>query len=261
MTQQSEILTEQEVKELSQALKANFNQLTYKAEFDADRKAVPVRSKLLKLSAVAASVAAVLAYSLLGNTSSSPAWSAVPIAVSEANQAAILKSCTSLLPLNSVQTSLHLTDFRGTFGSAILGSADSVTGELKSWGCDFTKSDDNTFKAFQINQAKFIPPVYTTSSTMSVPSHTLMLSNSKPVYEQIVWTGGDQIDGVKVPASQLILGSFENGANSVKVACPNLPTAMASISNSGSGLFSIWVPSASQDCKVTFFDKSGQEIK
>lgn len=68
------------------------------------------------------------------------------------------------------------------------------------------------------------------------------------------------IDGVKIPASQIIMGTFTNGAYSVQVKCPSLPSATAALSSRSAGVFSIWIPSSSAQCQIFYFDKSGQPL-
>lgn len=258
MSPNFEILTETEISELSSAIKSDLNKLTYNAEFDPTYKPSRNTSKFVKLSGVAAAVTAVLAYSLIGNSSVSPAWSDTPIAIGEATQNEILNSCASLLPVSATQPTIHLTDYRGTFGNAVIGTMDADTSRLRSWNCNFTKTESESFKAIEINETKFISPEYTHTGTLVYPSaHS---GSSTPIYEQIVWNGGGVIDGVQIPASQLFLGTFSNGTYSVKVNCPGIPESTASISHAESGIFSIWVPSNSSECSIVFLDKSGKEL-
>lgn len=256
MTTDYEILSDEEISNLSVKIKSELNHLTYNAEFAPMAKSSWNNTRFFKLAGVAATVTAVLAYSLMGNSAVSPAWSETPISVSEANQKEILNSCTSMLPSSATHPTMHLTDFRGTFGDAVLGTEDANTKFLRSWSCYFTYSETQGFKALEVNEQKFISPVYTHTSVFPVA----MPFPSKPIYEITVWNGGDVIDGVKIPASQLYLGSFANGAYSVKVSCPDIPIATASISETDNGIFSIWVPSNSPDCAISFLDQNGVKI-
>lgn len=255
MTSTPEQLTQQEVTELSAQLKLALRPIELDKPFEEHHTLATRRPKVWALSGVAASVVAIIAYAIVGQVAPTPAWSSTPITVDDARQRIILDSCENLLPPTAKNPKIHLLDFRGAYGDAVLVTTSINPPSSESWTCHFIKPQGAPFKAIAVNQAKYIFPEIT------YPNSAITAGGiSIPVIESIVWRGGDLIDGVKIPASQIIMGTFTNGAYSVQVKCPSLPSATAALSSRSAGVFSIWIPSSSTQCQIFYFDKSGKPL-
>ncbi|HUW88120.1 MAG TPA: hypothetical protein VMW30_07080 [Candidatus Paceibacterota bacterium] len=275
MSTSPDLLTEKEIHELSAQLKASLNPLTFDKPFVEYKKRQSNHARQWTLSGVAAAFIAIAAYSVIGQLSVAPAWSASPLKVSAANEAAILTSCSLFLPkaLQSGQASslehpkVHLVDFRSDYGDAVLITGGMNPQTTRTWTCHFIKPKNSKFKAIDLSEAKFSysyvagnPKKIIPGPSISATAAILTPTNIKRRESvSVVWRGGDSFDGVKIPASQIMSGPVIFGAVSVKVKCPNLPSAEAAISNTG-GIFSIWIPSTSPKCLVTYFDQNGKII-
>lgn len=275
MSTSPDLLTDKEIQELSAQLKASLNPLTFDKPFVEYKKRQSNHAKQWTLSGVAAAFIAVIAYSVIGQSSLAPAWSASPLRVSAANEAVILTTCSLLLPealqSGQVPTSehpkVHLVDFRSNYGDAVLITGGLNPQTTRTWTCHFIKPKDSKFKAIDLSEAKFsysyiagnpqktIPgPGLTATATAEIPTSANIMRRESV---SVVRRGGDSFDGVKIPASQIMSGPVIDGAISVKVKCPNLPSAEAAMSKTG-GRFSIWIPSTSPKCLVTYIDQNGK---
>ena len=280
MSTSPDLLTEKEIQELSAKLKASLNPLTFDKPFVEYKKLQSSHARQWTLSGVAAAFIAIIAYSVIGQSSVAPAWSASPLKVSAANEAAILTTCSLLLPeaLQSGQVpssdrpKVHLVDFRSDYGDAVLITGGMNPQTTRTWTCHFIKPKNSKFKAIDLSEAKFSysyiagnPKIINTehgiSATAAIPTASIPTSSNIKRRESVsvVWRGGDSFDGVKIPASQIISGPVIYGAVSVQVKCPNLPSAEAALSKT-SGIFSIWIPSTSPKCLVTYIDQNGKTI-
>jgi hypothetical protein len=277
MSTPPELLTENEIHELSAKLKASLNPLTFDKPF-VEYKRQSNRATQWTLSGVAAAFIAVIAYSVIGQLGVAPAWSASPLKVSAANEAEILSTCSLLLPKalrsgqvpSSEDPKVHLVDFRSDYGDAVLITGGMNPQTTRTWTCHFIKPKNSKFNAIDLSEAKFSynyvagnPKVINTSQGISAAAAipTAPIASGANIARResvsVVWRGGDSFNGVKIPASQIMSGPVIFGAVSVKVKCPNLPSAEAAISNNG-GIFSIWIPSTSPKCVVTYIDRNGK---
>ncbi|MEJ0014550.1 MAG: hypothetical protein WDN07_03065 [Actinomycetota bacterium] len=120
--------TEKEIHELSAQLKISLSPLTFDRPFVEYKKRQSKQATRWTISGIAAAIIAILTYSIVDQLSIAPAWSASPLKVSTTNEAAILTTCSLLLPeeLQSKQVAssdrpkIHLVDFRSDYGDAVL---------------------------------------------------------------------------------------------------------------------------------------------
>src|ERR1700693_4979461 len=98
MSTSPEHLTETEIRELSSKLKSSLNALTFNKPFVEYKKHTSTPVTRWTLSGVAAAIIAIVTYTVFGQSSMAPAWSASPLKVSAANERAILTACVEVLP-------------------------------------------------------------------------------------------------------------------------------------------------------------------
>src|ERR1700694_5708631 len=209
-----DLLTEEEIQDLSAQLKASLNPLTFNRPIVENNKRQSNHARQWTLSGVAAAFIAIIAYSVIGQLSVAPAWSALPLKVSASNEAAILTTCSLLLPKTlqsgQVQSSedpkVHLVDFRSNYGDAVLITGGLNPQSTRTWTCHFIKPMNSKFKAIDLNEAKFSFSYIAGNPTNTIPgpgltasAATLSSANIKRRESvSVVWQGGDSIDGVKI---------------------------------------------------------------
>lgn len=270
MSTSPEHLTETEIRELSSKLKISLNPLTFDKPFVEYKRQQSSQATRWTLSGVAAAIIAIVAYAVVGQSSIAPAWSASPLKVSAVNEATILSTCALFLPeaLQNAQVpssdrpKIHLVDFRSNYGDAVIITGGINPQTTRTWTCHFIKPKNSKFQAIDLSEAgfSFSYVVGKAKQIITTPGDSIVTASvAEPVSASVMWPGGNSVDGVKIPPSQILSGSVIYGAISVKVKCPNLPLAQAAISKTG-GIFSIWIPSTSPKCLVTYFDKNGKKV-
>jgi hypothetical protein len=287
----SELLSTEEIAELSYSLRTSFEGITYNKNLSELQHPLTNSKRKLQVAGLVAAALALIGYSTIGTSSVSPAWSATPLPVTTSQHGEIFSACSSLIPTTTTDPQMHLVDYRGPFGDAILSTPTNEKLQNNQWVCHFVQTSSGGFKAIDVNPISdfhvFATNNLSSSSSESLNGTTILVSGnsqtievpatpgsdlSKPtgtntqsstsklsemtVTASDVWNGSNLVDGIKIPASQILMGSVPVGTVVAKVSCPDVKASEASISPEG--FYSIWIPSVSPECKVSFVDVNGK---
>jgi len=248
-------LTDEEIFALSSKLREAFDPLhlvNHEATFTGSR----LRSRQLTIPAIALLVVALFSVMFFAESQTSPVWSATPITVNSSQRSAILETCASLLSHPSNSSTLDVVDFRKQFGEAVISTKKSGLGK-KLYECDFMQLKGGEFEAIRLNVIAPGKVIYPDRISLSALSR--MKKQASRIVIATVWRAQGTIGGVRIPASQAIFGRIPEGTASVRVKCPDLPEATASLVRAPIPYFIVWLPTESS-CTVQYLNSSGKRI-